>query len=103
MKKPDPGFNQAMEKLDSSSLEERVKGRIDRMDRNMRGNASHKNTRKNRAEAPEQVDAVAAERLDRFVCAALSTLQDQNYLTFKGMAEKAVLIAKAAIKEIDNV
>jgi hypothetical protein len=63
----------------------------------------HKNTRKNRAEAPEPVDAAAAERLDRFVMAALSTLQDQNYFTCKDMAMHAVRIAKAAIKGVDNV
>jgi hypothetical protein len=62
----------------------------------------HKNTRKNRAEAPEQVDAAAAERLDRFVCAALSTLREVDCFNDQTMAMHAVRIAKAAIKEIDN-
>jgi hypothetical protein len=62
----------------------------------------HKNTRTNRAEAPEPVDAAAAERLDRFVCAALAGVCGIDYRA-DDIAEFAVKIAKAAIKEIDNV
>jgi hypothetical protein len=67
----------------------------------------HKNTRKNRAEAPAPIvaarKAAAAERLDKFVCAALSTLREVDCFNDQTMAMHAVRIAKAAIKEIDNV
>jgi hypothetical protein len=62
----------------------------------------HKNTRKNRAETPEPVDTATAERLDRFVCAALSTLNLERLTNCEAMAILAVAIAKAVIKEIDN-
>jgi hypothetical protein len=63
----------------------------------------HKNTRTNRAESPEPVDGAASERLDRFACAALSTLKLERLTNYEDMAILAVAIAKAAIKEIDNV